>query len=102
MAISIWKENYQIIKELNRYSTSYITYVENGGRVSDYTDILTNKIISLSIKLKENRDYVSQVCEDAIPTEKNEVNDAIALLNGTYQNGRLYDILDKINNNVYV
>lgn len=95
--MSIWKEDYKLMLELKDYVTSYVTFVQNGGSICDYSETLLNKCISLCIKIKYNRDYVAELCGKDIPSEEQEIENALLLLKGEYVDDRFYDIYDKLN-----
>ena len=94
--MSIWKENYQLMKELDRMATSYLTFVDCGGHDGDYTDTLINMSISLLTKIKCNRDFINSYMHCPIPTETEECITADSILDGTFVQDRLFNVIDRV------
>lgn len=93
---SLWNENYELMKELKDYTTTYVTYVQHGGHSGDFPDSLINKIIAISIKIKSNRDYFSAYMNVDIPTENEEIKIANDIMNGNYKENRLDSVIRRI------
>ena len=94
--MSIWQENYQLMKELREYSITYVTFVESGGKAGDFDKVIIDKAIAVATKIKENRDYISKALGRAVPTVQQECQTAVSILNGTYQQDRLYSVMNRI------
>ena len=94
--MSIFKENYQLMLELRNFSTTYCTFIESGGKIGDFDQILINKVIALAVKIKENRDYIDECLGKDIPSVEQECNTAISILNGTYNEDRLTSVIARL------
>ena len=94
--MSIWMENYQLMKELREFSITYVTFVESGGKIGDFDQIIIDKAIAVATKIKANRDYIREVLGKDIPTVQQECQTAISILNGTYQQDRLHSVMNRI------
>ena len=64
---SIYKQDQAYFEELREYAIAYVQYVNNGGTISRYTDVLIDKTIDVVMKLKANRDYVNELCGKEVP-----------------------------------
>ena len=93
---SIWVEDYELMNELRNYAITYCTFVESGGKVGDFADVLLNKTIAVATKIKVNRDYVAEYLHRDIPTEKQECDTAISILNGTFKEDRLHSVIARL------
>ena len=94
--MSIWKQNYELMLQLRNFSTTYCTYIEAGGKAGTFDEALINKTIAIATKIKENRDYIDNVIGKEIPTEKQECDMAMAILNGSLPEDRLNSVMMRI------
>ena len=93
----MWKENYEIMKQLRDAVITYFTFTETtGSGIGDFADAMINKAIALAIKLKENRDYIDKALSKPISTEQQEIEIANAILDGTYQEDMLASIMRRL------
>ena len=93
--MSIWKENYKLMKESDRMTTSYLTFVDCGGHCGEYTDKIIDISIALLTKIKYNRDYINSALHYDIPTELQECQTANSILDGTFKQDRLFGIIQQ-------
>ena len=94
--MSIWQENYQLMKQLREYSITYVTFVESGGKAGDFDQQMIDKAIAVAVKIKENRDYIQKTLGRPIPTKQQECQIAVSILNGTYKADRLSSVMNRI------
>lgn len=94
--MSIWKQNYELMLQLRNFSTTYCTFIESGGKAGDFDQVLINKVIAISTKIKENRDYIDECLGREIPTVKQECDTAMAILNGTLPEDRLSSVISRL------
>ena len=93
---SIWQEDYELMNELRNYTISYCTFVESGGKVGDFVDVLLNKTIAVATKIKANRDYIAECLGRDIPTEEEECRTALSILDGTFKEDRLHSVIARL------
>lgn len=93
---SIWTEDYELMNELRNYAITYCTFVESGGQIGDFADVLLNKTIAVATKIKENRDYIDGCLGRQIPTVKQECDTAMAILSGTLPEDRLSSVISRL------
>lgn len=93
---SIWKENYRLMEEIKNCAISYTMFVDNGGYIGTYTDALLNKTIALLTKVKANRDYISEVMSYDIPSENQECDTAMDILDGVFKEDRVHSVIERI------
>ena len=94
--MSIWKENYQLMLEMRNYAIAYCTFVEAGGQIGTYADVLLNKTIAVATKIKVNRDFIAECLLKDIPTEEEECKTAVSILEGTYKEDRLHSVIARL------
>ena len=94
--MSIWMENYQLMKELREYAITYVTFVESGGKAGSFEQDMIDRAVAVSVKIKENRDYILKCCGHSIPTKKQECKMATDILNNTYPVNRLHSTISRI------
>lgn len=92
---SIWKEDYELMNELRNYTISYCTFVESGGHIGNFTEVLLNKTIAIATKIKANRDFTAKCLQHDIPSEEQECETAMSILNGTYREDRLASVISR-------
>lgn len=93
---SIWAEDYELMNELRNYAITYCTFVESGGQVGDFADVLLNKTIAVATKIKVNRDYIAECLLKDIPTEEEECKTAVSILEGTFKEDRLHSVIARL------
>lgn len=94
--MSIWRENYALMQEMRNYAIAYCTFVEAGGQIGTYADVLVNKAIAVATKIKVNRDYVDEYLGKDIPSEEQECSIADSILDGTFKEDRLHSVIARV------
>lgn len=93
---SIWKENYELMKELQSVATAYVTYVQMGGHIGSYPDQLVNKAIAVCQKVKANRDSGYEYAGKQIPSIQDECKTAVSLINGSYAESPITGVFERL------
>ena len=94
--MSIWKQNYELMLQLRNFSTTYCTFVESGGKAGDFDQVLINKVIAITMKIKENRDYIENALGRDIPTIKEECETAMRILNGSLPEDAIHQVIARV------
>ena len=73
---SIYRENQAYFNELQNVVIAYVQYVNSGGTISSFSELMENKTIDLAMKIKANRDKVDRAMNKPV-IQYNEAGDRV-------------------------
>ena len=97
MTPCINQENYELMKQIRDFATSYCTFEEvTNGRIGTFPDELIDKTIACFEKVLYNRLFIQDVCGEKSKTFIENLEMAKEILDGTYKEDRLHSVIKRL------
>lgn len=97
MTPCINKENYELMKQIRDFSTSYCTFFEtSGGRIGTYPESLIDKTIACFEKVLYNRLFIQEACHEQPRSFTDNLKMAQEILDGSYQDDDIHSLMKRV------
>ena len=97
MTPCINQENYELMKQIRDFATTYCTFEEvTNGRMGTFPDELIDKTIACFEKVLYNRMFVQKYCNETPKTFVENLEMAKEILEGTYKEDRLHSVIKRL------
>jgi len=91
------KENYELMKKIQEFTTSYCVFYETtGGRMGTYPDELIDRTIACFEKVLYNRQFIQVNCDEKPNTFAENLQLASDIIEGNAKEDRIHSVIRRL------